>query len=203
MFTAFDLISIFYCVIALGVIRRLIKNRQSFWDDIISPQDMRLVSETAFFLLIPIGVLLHELGHAVAVWHYGGTVVDFEWRIFWGYVLPEGDFTIPQHWWISFSGNLVSIVIGIIPLFFISRLKKLILRLLLAQFAKIELIYSLIFYPLFSFVGFRGDWIRIYDFSIKPYAQITFIFHIVLLIFLWRMGVFTETYQYDKLKSDR
>jgi len=190
MFTAFDLISIFYCVIAIGVIRRLIKNWKPFWDDHVTPFDKRLVTEVSFFILIPIGVLLHELGHALATWQVGGTVIEFEWRIFWGYIIPQGDFTIVQRWWISFSGNLVSILIGIIPLFFISRVRKLIVKELLLNFARIELVYSLIVYPLFSFVGFGGDWVRIYNFSVKPYAQITLVLHILILLILWRKGVF-------------
>ena len=190
MFTAFDLISIFYCIISIGVIRQLVKNWKAFWDDTVTPHDTRLVTEVAFFLLIPFGVLLHELGHAVAVWQFGGTVVDFEWRIFWGYVLPQGDFTTVQRWWISFSGNLVSILLGIIPLFLISRVRKPIVKEILLYFARLELIYSLIFYPLFSFVGFMGDWVRIYNFSVKPYAQITLAMHIILLIVLWKIGVF-------------
>ncbi|MCH7928497.1 MAG: M50 family metallopeptidase [Candidatus Dadabacteria bacterium] len=190
MFTAFDLISIFYCVIAIGVIRRLIKNWKPFWDDHVTPFDKRLVTEISFFILIPIGVLLHELGHALATWQVGGTVIEFEWRIFWGYIIPQGDFTTVQRWWISFSGNLVSILIGIIPLFFISRVRKIIVKELLLNFARIELVYSLIVYPLFSFVGFRGDWVRIYDFSVKPYAQITLALHILLLLILWKKGVF-------------
>lgn len=190
MFTAFDLISIFYCVIAIGVIRRLIKNWKQFWDDHVTPFDKRLVTEISFFILIPIGVLLHELGHALATWQVGGTVIEFEWRIFWGYIIPQGDFTTVQRWWISFSGNLVSILIGIIPLFFISRVRKIIVKELLLNFARIELVYSLIVYPLFSFVGFRGDWVRIYDFSVKPYAQITLALHILLLLILWKKGVF-------------
>jgi len=190
MFTAFDLISIFYCVIAIGVIRRLIKNWKSFWDDVVTPYDTRLVTEVAFFLLIPFGVLLHELGHAIAVWHYGGTVLDFEWRVYWGYVSHEGYFTDLERWWISFSGNLVSILIGIIPLFFISRVRKPIIKELLLYFARLELIFSLIVYPLFSFVGFGGDWVRIYNFSVKPYAQITLALHILLLLILWKKGVF-------------
>ncbi|NIP38152.1 MAG: hypothetical protein GWO07_04050 [Candidatus Dadabacteria bacterium] len=190
MFTAFDLISVFYCIIAIGVIRRLIKNWKPFCDDVITPSDTRLVTEAAFFLLIPFGVLLHELGHAVAVWHFGGIVVDFEWRIFWGYVLPAGNFTDVERWWISLSGNLVSIAIGIIPLFVVSKIKKPIIVELLKYFAKLELIYSLIFYPFFSFVGFGGDWVRIYDFSIKPYAQITLVLHIFLMFILWKLDVF-------------
>ena len=199
MFTAFDLISIFYCVIAIGVIRRLIKKWKALVDDDIDLFDKRFISEVSFFILIPIGVLLHELGHAVATWQVGGEVVEFEWRIFWGYIIPAGDFTSVQSWWISFSGNLVSILLGIIPLFFISRVRRLIIKELLINFARIELIYSLIFYPIFSFVGFRGDWVRIYDFSVKPYAQITLALHIVLLIVLWKMGVFKDE---EKIESN-
>lgn len=190
MFTSFDLISIFYCFIAIGVIRRLIKKRKALIDDDIHIFDKRLISEVSFFILIPIGVLLHELGHAIAVWYYGGTVVDFEWRVFWGYVSHQGSFTDVQRWWISFSGNLVSILIGIIPLFYISKVRRLIVKEFLITFAKIEIIYSLIFYPVFSFIGFGGDWVRIYDFSIKPYAQITIILHILLMFILRKFGVF-------------
>lgn len=190
MFSIFDIISVFYCILAVGVVRRLIKNRESFWDDYITPQDRRLVTEVSFFIFIPIGVLLHELGHALATWHFGGTVVDFEWRIFWGYIIPEGVFTPVQRWWISLSGNLVSVLIGIIPLFIVKTVRKPVIREILLYFAKIEIIYSLIFYPAFSFVGYMGDWVRIYNFSIKPYAQITLAVHIVLLLLLWKKGVF-------------
>lgn len=190
MFSIFDLISIFYCFIAVGVIRRLVKNWKFFWDDHITPQDKRLVSEVSFFILIPLGVLLHELGHALATWQVGGTVLDFEWRIFWGYILPQGDFTPFQRWWIALCGNLISVLIGIIPLFITGRVQKPIINEILSYFAKIELIYSLIFYPAFSFVGFMGDWVRIYDFSVKPYAQVTLAVHIMLLLLLWRKGVF-------------
>ena len=190
MISIFDIISVFYCILAVGVVRRLIKHRQSFWDDYITPQDRRLVTEISFFILIPIGVLLHELGHAIATWQSGGTVADFEWRIFWGYIVPDGDFTPVQKWWIALSGNLVSVLIGIIPLFVVNTVRKPVIREILLYFAKIELIYSLIFYPAFSFVGFMGDWVRIYNFSVKPYAQITLVIHIMLLFLLWRRGVF-------------
>lgn len=190
MLSIFDIISVFYCIVAVGVIRRLIKNRESFWDDDITPQDRRLVTEVSFFILIPVGVLLHELGHALATWQVGGTVVDFEWRIFWGYIIPEGIFTQTQRWWIALSGNLVSVLIGIIPLLIVNHVRKEIIREILLYFAKIELIYSLIFYPAFSFVGFMGDWVRIYDFSVKPYAQVTLAVHIIILFIFWRKGVF-------------
>jgi len=77
-----------------------------------------------------------------------------------------------------------------IPLFLIGRVRKPIIKELLLYFARLELIFSLIVYPIFSFVGFGGDWVRIYNFSVKPYAQITLALHILLLLILWNKGVF-------------
>lgn len=187
-----DLISIFYLLISIRVVRELIRNRESLLDDYVSVQDRRLVTQAAFFFMIPFGVLLHELGHAAATWYFGGEVVEFQWRIFWGYVLPQGDFTALQRWWISLSGNLVSVIYGLLPVPFLPVIKKAVVKEFLKSFIKIELIYSLIFYPMFSFAEI-GDWVRIYDFSVSPYAQITLILHIILLAVIWRSGLFSES----------
>lgn len=186
-----DLISIFYVLISIKVITEIIRNRRSLFDDYVSDYDRRLVTQAAFFFLIPFGVLLHELGHAAATWYFGGEVIEFEWRIFWGYVLPEGEFSQVQRWWISVSGNLVSVLYGLLPIPFIRYVRKEIYKEFLKSFVKIELIYSLICYPMFSVVEV-GDWVRIYDFSITPYSQITLLTHIVLLVVLWRSGIFSE-----------
>lgn len=190
-FISLDLISIFYVIISIKVAGDIYKNRQSLLDDIVTRQDRSLITQAAFFFLIPFGVLLHELGHAIPVWYFGGVVEEFQWRIFWGYVLPSGEFTQPERWWISFCGNLVSIVIGLVPIPFIRFIKKSIFKELAISFVKIQLLYCLIVYPMFSIISF-GDWTRIYDFSIKPYAQITLALHIILLVFLFKSGVFKE-----------
>lgn len=190
-FISFDLISIFYVIISVKVAKDLYKNRDSLLDNNVTKGDRALITQAAFFFLIPFGVLLHELGHAIPVWHFGGVVEEFQWRIFWGYVLPSGEFTPVERWWISFCGNLVSIFIGLIPIPFISFVCKPIFKELIISFVKIELLYALIVYPMFSIISF-GDWVRIYDFSIKPYAQITLALHIILLVLLFRSGVFRE-----------
>ncbi|MGK7891001.1 MAG: M50 family metallopeptidase [Leptolyngbyaceae cyanobacterium] len=190
MFTNFhfDLISLLYTVVSLNVLWRLKHNWVAFWDDVVTPDDRNLADGIAVFLLIPIGVFFHELGHAIATWQMGGTVLEFQWRIFWGYVVPGGDFTLPQWWWIAFSGNLVSIVLGAIAIPLFQRVNLAILKEMLRTFARVELIYSLVLYPLFSFVGERGDWLIIYDFRAQPYAQITLGLHVLLLIGLWRVN---------------
>lgn len=184
--SSFDLISILYSIISLDTIIRLVPNWNSVWDDSVTAKDKLLIQRTAAFILIPLGVFFHELGHAVTTWLFGGEVREFQWRLFWGYVVPVGNFTTDQIWWIAFSGNLISILLGIIAILILPFVKKPSFKELFYTFAIAELIYSLIFYPLVSFTGFRGDWLTIYDFSIQPYAQITLVLHIALLLTLWQ-----------------
>lgn len=183
----FDLISLLYAFLSLDTLWRLRQQWKSFWDDNITRQDRLLAQRVALFLLIPLGVLFHEVGHALATWQVGGTVVDFQWRLFWGYVTAVGDFTPLERWWISLSGNVVSIVLGIlaIPAFLMTH--KPILKQILLTFTAAELVYSVVFYPIFSFMSesFEGDWVTIYNFSVYPYAQITLVLHLTLLVTLW------------------
>ena len=177
-----DTISILYTIVSINVIWRLCTNWSTFWDDKATATDRQLADAIAVFLMIPMGVFFHEVGHALATIQMGGTVEEFQWRIFWGYVVPGGAFTRPQWWWLAFSGNLVSILLGAIafPLAYVTQ--RQILRHLLLTFGRVQLVYSLVLYPLISFVGQRGDWLLIYNWSIQPYAKFTLIIHILLLV---------------------
>lgn len=180
-----DMISILYTIVSINVIWRLGTNWKSFWDDNVTIADRQLADAIAVFLMIPLGVFFHEVGHALATLQMGGTVEAFQWRIFWGYVVPGGRFTASQWWWLAFSGNLVSILLGAIafPLVLFTRRK--ILRLILLTFGRIQLVYALVLYPLISFLGQRGDWLLIYNWTIQPYAKITLAIHMVILVGLW------------------
>ena len=137
------------------------------------------------FILIPIGVLFHEIGHSLATWQVGGTVETFQWRLFWGFIIPSGDFSPVESWWISFSGNLVSILLGLLPIPFILQIRRRIISEIVYSFACIQSIYALIYYPVFSFATGGGDWLKIYDFSIQPLASLTLLLHIGLVWGLW------------------
>ena len=187
MFNFFDIVSLLYSLNSLRVLWQLFRQWGAFWDEDITPADRSLANNLAFFVLIPLGVFLHEAGHALATWQVGGQVVDFQWRVFWGYILPAGNFTPAQDWWITFSGPLVSIVIGLIPIPFLPRAGRSIWGELLYAFVRQEIFYALVWYPVLSFVGFGGDWITIYDFSIAPWPQITLVCHAALLFGLGRL----------------
>ena len=176
-----------YTLNSLRVLARLFRSWGAFWDGQVTPRDRALANELAFFVLIPLGVFLHEAGHTVATWQVGGQVVEFQWRVFWGYIRPAGEFTPAQYWWIALSGNLVSILLGLLPIPLLLRAPERIWGELLYAFIKHQLFYSLIWYPAISFLGFGGDWLAIYDFSVAPYAQVTLSVHVLLLYSLWRL----------------
>ena len=66
-FGPFALLSLMYVVIGVRVIAQLVQRGKKVWDHTFTPEDRALVNQAAFFILIPISVALHELGHAIAV----------------------------------------------------------------------------------------------------------------------------------------
>ncbi len=177
--------AIIYAILSIDTILRLLRNWSSFWDDKVTAKDRFLLERVAVFILIPLGVFFHEVGHALATLQVGGEVREFQWRVVWGYVIAVGNFLPIESWWIALSGNLVSIALGYLAILAIPLVQKAVLKHLLYTFAQAELVYSLVAYPLFSFTAFRGDWLKIYDFSVKPYTQITLVIHIFLIFTLW------------------
>lgn len=183
----FDLTSFVAGILCIQTLFQLFHNWSKFWDSEVTIKDRELTQRLALFVLIPIGVLFHEIGHSLATWQVGGTVSEFQWRFYWGYIIPSGDFSDVEYWWIALSGNLVSIVLGLLPIPFLLYIRKRIVGEVLYNFACVELIYALIGYPLLSSVIRTGDWVKIYNFLIKPYAQITLVAHITLLWGLWTL----------------
>ena len=187
MTSVFDILALLYSVQGLFALWRWIRSWREFWDETVTQAERSLAGQIAFFILIPLGVFLHEAGHAVATWQVGGQVVDFQWRVFWGYVIPLGDFTPLEDWWISLAGPLVSLIVGLLPIPLITRVRQRIAGELLYSFAKQQILYSTVWYPVLSAFGIGGDWIAIYNFAIAPWAYIVAATHAALLFGLWRL----------------
>src|SRR5215218_1951435 len=115
-FDFIDLIALLYLVLGIRPVVSAWRERRSLFDNEVTPCDRYLLSQLAFYVLVPPGVLLHEFAHAVATWQVGGEVVGFHYALFYGYVIPVGNFTPLQEWWIALSGNLVSIVYGLLAI---------------------------------------------------------------------------------------
>lgn len=176
-----DFISIIAFMICLQTLRQWQRSWAEFWDDRVSLSDQSLAQRLALFVLVPLGVLLHEIGHSIAIWQVGGLVSRFQWRFLWGYVIPQGNFSPLQSWWIALSGNLVSVLLVAIALALIPRMHKRIVAEVLFFFAVAQAVVSLVSYPLMSLFAGWGDWKTIYDFSLQPYATLTLVVHGVSL----------------------
>lgn len=183
----FDLLSLLYLFLGARAVWTLVQNWRAFTDDQLTGFDRRLASEIAFFVFIPIGVFLHELGHAAATYQVGGTIDwfggGFHYAFFYGYVIPKGRFTVLEDWWISLAGNLVSIVYGFLPLVFLRLTNKAWIQYTILSFARIQLGWSLVGYPLLTFAGFEGDWTTIY-FAIPILGVAVFVVQASLVVIL-------------------
>jgi len=167
-FGAFSIISLIYVVIGIRIVAQLIQNWSATWDVRFTIADRQIVDQAAFFVLIPISVALHELGHAVAVWAFGGEVVDFGFYGFAGYVSynPVG-FSQVEQTIVAAAGTIVNLVLCLLALAVVF-LKRPPLRAafneLLLQFAVISGLNAFIVYPLLDVAsGLNGDWRQMYD----------------------------------------
>ena len=182
-----DLVSLLPIIICVSTIRQLASNWSEFWDREVTLADRQLAQRLAIFVIVPLGVLLHEVGHSLATWQMGGTVETFRWYFFSGYIIPAGDFTIVQRWWIFFAGNLVSILLGLLAIPLIFRVRKRIVAEIIYFFACIQSLYALVIYPLYSAISQSGDWVFIYHPAFFPLVAPVAIAHLLLLLILWQL----------------
>lgn len=167
-FGPFAILSLFYVVIGVRVVYRLIGSWRITWDSNFTQKDRSLVDEAAFFVLVPISVALHEFGHAIAIWSMGGEVVDWGFYGFAGFVSYYPDqFTLTQQTLIAAAGSAVNLILCLAA-FGLVLFRKPPMRAsyneLLIQFAFLSGANAFIVYPLLDVVsGMNGDWRQMYD----------------------------------------
>lgn len=190
----FALISLFYLIVGARVIYQLIRNFRVTFDKTFTREDRQLVDQAAFFVLLPIAVALHELGHAVGIWLFGGRVLDWGFYGFAGYVaFDPREFTNAQQVIIAAAGTVVNILLAALAVGLVF-LRKPPMRAayneLLIQFTWISLLNALVLYPLLDFAsGLNGDWMQMYDFSVPALSTLILVVHVVvlaLLVYAWR-----------------
>lgn len=164
---------------------QLSKNWRKFWSDELSPGSHQLAVTVALFLLVPVGVLLHEFGHILAAWSTGSRVLGLHYFLYWGYVeyIPSSASPLLD-WYVALAGNFVSYGLGIACIAAALRLSQLraVLRVMLMQLGILELVQTLIFYPLLSLdPNFIGDWNSIYSFRAPVASWATLIVHLLSL----------------------
>lgn len=186
----FQFVSVLYLLGAGYTLYLLGQRWRALWDDELTEQDRQLAVMVAIFLLVPIGVLLHELGHIAAAWSTGSQVLRLNFYLYWANVeyIPSNPSPLLE-WYVALAGNLVSYLLGIACIaiaLFAPRL-KVGLRAIAINLGIYELLFTLIMYPLMSLdPGFDGDWDAIYSFREPVAASVTLAVHTASLILLMR-----------------
>jgi tetratricopeptide (TPR) repeat protein len=159
--TAFDVIAIVYALIAVSVVVKLWRNGRASFDSHFTAQDRRLLGAATFYLLVPIAVALHELGHALATWSVGGHVEDFHFMLYWGWVLPARDPAF-EPWEMAYTaaaGNAVTLAMGFGAVLWTARRPHTAAwNFVRLELARILLWLTLAIYPAFSLLlGLAGQ----------------------------------------------
>lgn len=188
----FLLISLFYAVIGIRMVRQIWRERRAIFDDRYTPQDRMLIGQAAFFVLIPISVAFHELGHAAAIWSFGGQVQDFGYYLFAGWVSYAEPFTASQELVVTLAGTLVNLAILAVVMAIVL-LKRPPFRApindLLITFAVLQAVNALVFYPLLDYAtNMNGDWMQIYGTDASEWRMPILVAHIGLLVGMWQLS---------------
>ncbi len=184
-FGIFSIFAILIAVAGIRVVATIFRNRHEIFDENFTESDRVLVDQTAFFLLLPLSVALHELGHAALVLVFGGEIVDFGFYFFAGFVSYVGDFSDVQHILVSVAGVTVNVILAAAALLFVF-LRKPPMRAayneLLMQFVIISIANALVFYPLLDFAtGMNGDFQQMYFGGVPWLSAIIFVCHVTVL----------------------
>lgn len=179
------LISLVYAVVGVRVVSDVWRNRKQLFDHNLTPPERMQITQAAFFLFLPLSVALHELGHAIAVWSFGGEVVDFGFYFFAGFVSYAEPFTDFQHLVVAAAGTIVNIIIGLVVLGFVF-LKRPPMRPAYNEFlitaAVLQGANALIFYPLLDFAtDMNGDWRQMYSGDAGNWRWVVLAVHASLL----------------------
>jgi len=194
-FSLFQVVSVLLVLVSVRVLVETLRRWRWLFDETLTPRDRQQLAEIAFFLLLPIGVLLHELGHVVAVWQAGGTVVGFGLLFFLGWVEHTGTYSNGQLYWIALSGNLVNLFLGLTALLVaLSGRFGYAINWLLLVFGGLELVTVFVFYPALDLTsGLHGDWTILYRSGGALGTAVTAAVHVSALLFgllTWRSGWF-------------
>ena len=178
-------------LVSLRTLYMVIRDRHQLFDQDFTPTDRQRLSEAAFFILLPLSVIFHELGHAVVIKAIGAQITDYGYYFFYGFVGYRGFVSPDQIYAVALAGNLVSLFLGLIaiaiPVFWPRRSA---INYLLFIFGVLSIINSIVFYPLLDlFGGFEGDWSQIYSNATPLLSRVTGVVHVGFLItavLIWR-----------------
>lgn len=183
MFDQPGILGLFLAVAALYTLADIWRGRAELFDNRVTVQDRQRLQRFVIFVLLPLSVLAHEAGHAIAVKAFGGEVTGFGFFIFYGYVEHSGFYTAHELAIIALAGTLVNVVLAagaVVVAWFFPRRPA--INYVLFVFAAISLANALIFYPLIDAAGgIAGDWETIYSRNTLWFSIGVGVVHVALL----------------------
>ncbi|HCG28452.1 MAG TPA: hypothetical protein DEU95_01550 [Chloroflexi bacterium] len=185
------ILTLMLAVIGGAALVDVVRNRQALFDDRLTMDERQRLTRLALFVLVPLSVILHELGHAVMVKAFGGQIVGWGFYLYYGYVEHTGYYTPIQLAWIAVAGTVVNVVLGLGAIAWAwFRPGNVAVRYLLFVFGAFSLLNSLVFYPLLDALGgISGDWETIYSRQTPIFSAVIGLLHATILIggvALWR-----------------
>jgi Zn-dependent protease len=190
----FAAISLIYLLFGVRVVYQLLRRFRQTFDRNFTHDDRMLVDQAAFFVLVPVSVALHELGHAAAIWLFGGDVLGWGYYGFAGFVaFDPTQFTDVQRILIAAAGTIVNLLLAAVALGLVF-LKRPPMRAavneLLIQFTIVSLLNALVLYPVLDIIsGLNGDWTQMYNGGVPALSAVILVVHVAVLgglFWMWR-----------------
>ncbi len=190
LFAIFNIFALLYLVKGVQILVKIGREWKLLHQEPLTRAKKNLADQASFFIAVPPGVIVHEFFHALATWLVGGQIVDYGYGLFWGYVVPVGDFTAGQNWFIAIAGTIGSLLYGAAIWLLFRRSKASSFRYFGLRAFRFQIYFALLYYPILTiFIAGTGvsDWLTIYDFRLTPIlSTATAVTHIILLYLFWR-----------------
>ena len=185
-FGLFALLGLLIAAFGIKVVAEIVRKRKQIFDRNLTMEDRHYISQAAYFVILPITVALHELGHAALVKLFGAEITSWGFYFFSGFVGYQGFVSETQQILIAAAGVTVNLLLGIIAMAFVF-LKRPPMRPafneLLIQATVISVANALIFYPLLDFAtDINGDFRQMYFGGVPWLSASMFAVHVTVLI---------------------
>ena len=168
--------------------RKIRQGRQAWAADPFNRWRKQIGDDISFYVAVPIGVLIHELGHAIVVWALGGRVLEFGFFFFWGYVLPSQSWGPTAEWVLSSAGTWGNVLFALIIWLTLRNHPLRTVRYAMLRTVRFQIYFAFLYYPLFTAFLQIGDWRTIYNFEATPILSGGMaVVHAVILLAYWWM----------------
>ncbi len=157
------------------------KNWREIWDADLSSKDRSELQRINYFFTLPLSVLVHECGHALATIWVNGKVVEFHFMFWSGYVIATGLHTPEQNLIVELAGTGFQLIMVFAFLFIAIASKSPPIVALMVYSALYALGAAVVAYPLLSLFGMYGDWLHIYSSPLTNWLVIVAAIHASLV----------------------